>query len=145
MWPQGVVGSIAHTAGLAGAIATRNSHFSGIGLDIEQLQVLDELSHEICTDRENEAERESFDGAHYLNVVFSAKEAVYKCLWPQVRRFIGFHEIEIALNADSGEFAISWHKNVHDNAHAVRGWWRMSNNVIAAVATLPSSIESELT
>ena len=37
---------------------------------------------------------------------FSAKEAFYKAIYPLVRRFVGFQEVEIELQTARGEFEV---------------------------------------
>jgi 4'-phosphopantetheinyl transferase EntD len=44
-------------------------------------------------------------------LVFSAKEAAYKALWPLLRSFIEFHELEIQFDVPAGRFAVIPHSS----------------------------------
>ena len=93
-WPEDIVGSISHCDSLAVAIAKeKHEGASGLGVDIEVLikseTALQIKSRIISADEESYANYfESF--AHYLTSAFSAKEALYKALYPQVKQFLDF-------------------------------------------------------
>ncbi|HEX3883793.1 MAG TPA: 4'-phosphopantetheinyl transferase superfamily protein [Stellaceae bacterium] len=100
-WPAGFVGSISHTSGLAFAAACRAADAQSLGLDVERL-VAPDLARQLATIVATPAERARFDlaGAEF-SIIFSAKEAVYKCLYPLVREFLEFTDVEIeAIGAD---------------------------------------------
>lgn len=136
IWPAAIVGSITHTKGVAAAIAAFGQTHSGLGIDLEYLKPLHDLAAHICTPDELSFVREHPGIPDYLNVLFSAKEAVYKCLWPLARRFISFHEVELALDYAGRSFRIAWHDSVHPVADRVYGFWATAADMVAAVAIL---------
>ena len=94
VWPAGICGSITHAAGRARAVATRRP---GIGIDVEP--IMDEarawrVRDEIASGCELAAiERVTYFGLPVTTtLVFSAKETVFKCLYPQVGRYFDFHD-----------------------------------------------------
>jgi 4'-phosphopantetheinyl transferase EntD len=103
IWPDGVVGSISHADALVAVAVARPAAALGLGIDVEPDEPLERpLWRKICTDAELQRLPGSDDGqrGRSARLVFSAKEALYKCVFPHARRFIGFQEVEIALAPD---------------------------------------------
>jgi 4'-phosphopantetheinyl transferase EntD len=93
-WPAGFVGSISHTADFAFAAVARSAQVRALGLDVERIARFQttKITRLVTTP----AERALFDfSTDMLAIVFSAKEAVYKCLYPLLRRVLGFDAIEL--------------------------------------------------
>ena len=95
LWPAGTVGSISHTAGYALAAAAPQGPVRAIGLDIEQW--LDDvaparLGADLAGAGELDAlvAQSGWPAARLLTVLFSVKETIYKCLFPEVRAYFGF-------------------------------------------------------
>jgi 4'-phosphopantetheinyl transferase EntD len=108
IWPPGFLGSITHCRGHCAAAVTRAaSSIAGVGLDVEPAQPLAaELVAMVCRAGEREwiAQR-GHEGLPWERLVFSAKESVFKCLFPIVRRYVDFHEVELVL-ADDGSLRV---------------------------------------
>ncbi len=95
LWPPGFVGSITHTHGYASAIVARQAQVRALGLDSESwidAQKVASVSPQILSPRDNHTgQMHLFDSpSHYLTLVFSAKESLFKCLFPLVNRFFDF-------------------------------------------------------
>ena len=100
IWPTGIVGSITHTANAAAAAVASCHDFRSIGLDMESATPLnDELIDMICLPEEN-SER---DGSR-AKLLFSIKEAIYKCLYPEVGAYIDFLEMHVELDIPKNSF-----------------------------------------
>jgi len=99
-FPDGVVGSITHTAGFCAAAVASGASFAGVGLDAERDEALSERAvARICAPEEVAALR-ALPGCspeRWGAVVFSAKESLYKAYFPLTGVFIGFRDAEIAL------------------------------------------------
>lgn len=101
-WPNGVVGTITHSQGLCAAVVAREEDALGLGVDLESIG---RLSPGAAQRVLSPAELEDCRG-HTLGqeaawtVKFSAKESVYKCLFPFVQRYIDFDEAEIEAAPD---------------------------------------------
>lgn len=102
IWPAGYVGSISHSSGIAAASVARATEMLSIGLDIETVLDSDtatNISTLIGVEEEfNEIMRRgsvSFEQA--ATVLFSCKEAVFKCVYPLLRRHVEFDEVKIQL------------------------------------------------
>jgi 4'-phosphopantetheinyl transferase EntD len=102
IWPEGVVGSIAHTRAegraFCGAVVARSSEVESLGLDVEfEAPLESRLWKRILREREVEwisALPEAERGLSAM-FVFSAKESVYKCQHRLSRRFLEFADVEI--------------------------------------------------
>lgn len=108
LWPAGVVGSISHCDGCCGVAVARTDAIRSLGLDIELAAPLTrDLVRLVCSPAEvQRIERLSHAGApDWAKIVFSAKESVYKCVFPLARRFLDFHDVEIVLDPPAGTFA----------------------------------------
>jgi 4'-phosphopantetheinyl transferase EntD len=104
-WPAGIVGSITHCAGVCAAAVARASDMAGLGIDAESAEPLtDDLLAYVCTLKE----REQWRGAApvWPKLAFSAKESVYKCIFPCTGRFLDFLDVELSLRLD-GTFTAS--------------------------------------
>jgi 4'-phosphopantetheinyl transferase EntD len=109
LWPDGVVGSIAHTKEFAAAVVWVPSiaqQTVGIGIDAEHCGRLDPaIWPTVFTAAEIvRLEQESLLSRDRMaTCMFSAKEAVYKAQFPLTRRFIEFDEVEIWMQSPSKE------------------------------------------
>lgn len=106
VWPAGVVGSISHCGDAAAAAVAHRDDIGGIGLDLEAREELDRsLLPMICRPDELAEIERSEIGLILAKLVFSAKESVFKCIWPRVRRFVDFLDVTIELDLEANRFA----------------------------------------
>lgn len=109
IWPEGYIGSISHTDTRAVACAVTTEHFSAVGLDTEIIMTSD-LAYELAPLLLNQPECRGSDLMpfnHYVTLVFSAKEALYKSLYPNVGVFFGFEAASlIELDESMAKFEI---------------------------------------
>jgi 4'-phosphopantetheinyl transferase EntD len=111
-WPQAVVGSITHCRSLCAVAVAPRTLSAGIGLDVEPAEPMNpELLPQILRETERDRLRdwpEAWrDFAGILS--FSAKEALYKSIYPAHRVFLEFHDVELRWSgvepADGGLLA----------------------------------------
>ena len=109
IWPPGLVGSITHTEvgadGYCGVAIADRSHASGLGIDAEpSLPLPADLWPLILDATEHEAAISSDEPGIQARLVFSAKEATYKALYPGTRRFLEFSDLHIDVDIREGIF-----------------------------------------
>jgi len=93
IWPEGIVGSLAHDAHCAIAVVGSNSEIRGLGVDIEPAEDLSpNVSDLVATPRERAAVLRQPFGSKLL---FAAKEATYKAVHPLDHEFLEHHDVEI--------------------------------------------------
>jgi len=110
VWPNGCKGSISHSAQLAAATLTRNPAITGIGIDIEALTELNErLRARLFTPTEMRRFSRLEPALEHPDVLtFSAKEAVYKAIYPIAGLMIEFKEVEISIDQDHKQFSATY-------------------------------------
>jgi 4'-phosphopantetheinyl transferase EntD len=97
IWPNGIVGSLAHDATIAVAAVALQRDFLSLGIDIEPAEPLDsDLLHIVVTQAERAKLTDDPCGGRLL---FAIKEAVYKSAYPLDRTFLEHHDVEVDLRA----------------------------------------------
>lgn len=106
-WPAGAKGSITHTEDIAAAVVCRDDACASLGLDIERVQSLEEgvLKIIAATDELQRIQSEIALGGETAALAdtsaclaFSAKESVFKCLFPLYRHWLDFSQVRIRLS-----------------------------------------------
>lgn len=102
VWPVGVVGSIAHTGDRAVALVAESTHSDGIGIDIEVARdATDLFEHVAQPDERVWIERlPQRERGRALVALFSAKEAIFKALFPTVGRLFDFDAVSLGPTAE---------------------------------------------
>jgi 4'-phosphopantetheinyl transferase EntD len=103
LWPAGATGSITHTDTFCAAVVAPTRQIRALGVDAEPAQsVKPELWRRICTPQER-AMLQAQDEPSALaaaTLIFSAKEAFYKCQYTLTREWLGFADISVTIDAD---------------------------------------------
>ena len=98
LWPEGIRGSLSHTHRRICALLTRRNDVLP-GIDCEQMMTEEhasEMAHMIVNPAEKALlERLELPFACAVTIVFSAKESLYKAIWPELRRFMDFSAAEV--------------------------------------------------
>jgi 4'-phosphopantetheinyl transferase EntD len=97
IWPAGLLGSISHDDEVALAAVARTRDFAALGVDVEPPDALpEELISLVATPAERR--RYSHDVLS-SRMLFAAKEAVFKAVYPIDGIFLDFHDVEVDLGA----------------------------------------------
>lgn len=142
-WPCGVKGSISHTQGCCVVAVTRSPNVVALGVDIEEDTPLQrDLVPAICTpDEQQWVDRFDQETKGWLGkLLFSAKEAFYKCQYPLTRTIIDFHDVQLSVDLAAGAFSVitirpngpSW-----DHVRQIAGKFRRNSRFIVTTAVLP--------
>jgi 4'-phosphopantetheinyl transferase EntD len=117
VWPDLLLGSITHTSGFCAAVVAERRRLMALGLDSEVVgDVGREVWPKICVPLETAWIQSLPEAEHAaaVTLIFSAKEAFYKCQYGLVRERLNFHDARVeapAWGAAEGVFRI----------HATRG------------------------
>lgn len=112
-WPAGVRGSISHArAGdslLVASAVTNDSSLVGIGIDVEpqQRKVEYGVIRKLCTATEQrwiDSGDVTTPPLQRLLMLFAAKEALFKALYPTVRDYVGFKEVILSWEGSRSAF-----------------------------------------
>ncbi|CAA0115609.1 4'-phosphopantetheinyl transferase family protein [Zhongshania aliphaticivorans] len=113
LWPSTLVGSITHTNNYAACITANKADISAIGIDAQDIlneERAERLQSRIIDSAEARLiSQNNLSPALGLSLCFSAKEAIYKALYPRIQQYFGFnaaklHSIDTAANTFSFRF-----------------------------------------
>lgn len=145
LWPDGVVGSITHTAGYYAAAVADASKVRSIGLDAE---VHGELPQGVLGHIAFGPELTMLTGLRpgpdiwWDRLLFSAKESVYKAWYPLTGRWLGFEDAEVRIDPDDHTFSarIRIDGTTTDGGPpltAMTGRWLVRDGFVLTAITLP--------
>lgn len=141
-WPDGLIGSITHTADhCAAAVARRGDGYRAIGLDLEPALALPpELIDTVCLPAEKAwlQDQPPSDRPVLARAIFSAKECAYKAQYPLSRQMLEFHELHLALDMQRGRFAATLLRDCPPFAmdECIAGRFRIERGHIACAVAL---------
>ena len=112
VWPCGSVGSISHSATHACAVAAHTGSYKSLGIDIEPQSSMNRIeSLRNCFLMETEKSLSPLEAF----ITFSAKEALFKMIFPLANQFFGFESafakdiycraVTLTLNESIGSFS----------------------------------------
>jgi 4'-phosphopantetheinyl transferase EntD len=94
-WPAGIVGSLAHDTRVAVAAVAKSHDFAALGIDVEPAE---DLAPDLLDLVTTPAERVKLaDDPFRGKLLFAAKEAVYKAVYPLDGIVLDYHDIEVDL------------------------------------------------
>ena len=105
LWPEGFVGTISHSGDLAVAVVGRRADYDGLGVDVEQRSpgLSARGARLVCTPAEFDWVDQDPSSTR-RTLLFSAKEAIFKALYPIERIWLGFGDAELTWDAERGGF-----------------------------------------
>ena len=111
VWPQHISGSITHSSGHAAAIVGHKAQWRGLGMDLENvlsLERAERLAGEILTAAELQrmAMLPREQHALLVTLTFSAKESLFKALYPIVQKRFYFEHAEVLEWSASGQLRL---------------------------------------
>lgn len=98
VWPSGLTGSITHDSHLATSVVARYANVVGVGIDSEIIahgETRQAIEAVCCTEWERKTWIAGAPDGKVATAMFSAKEALYKAIYPSVQRFVDFLEVEV--------------------------------------------------
>lgn len=141
IWPQAIVGSITHCRSLCAVAVAPRAVSAGVGIDVEPAKPLGEDLHAMIL---REAERGRLDALppalRHLGatLVFSIKEAVYKAIYPERRRFLDFQQVDVVF-AGEDEFVaeVLVPEASFPGLSHISGRYRVADGHVASAVLLP--------
>lgn len=100
-WPPGITGSIAHADGIAMAVLAPTRSSAALGLDIEpDAPFPEDLVEEVTLPEERDWLRRQSAPLEAARLLFTAKEAAYKCQFPASQTLIGFSALHVLVGSN---------------------------------------------
>jgi 4'-phosphopantetheinyl transferase EntD len=146
LWPDGVTGSITHCAGYRAAAVALTSDVVSLGLDAAPNAPLRDPDMLDVIARDAERARldglaEAAPGVCWDQLLFSAKEAVYKAWYPLARCWLDFESADIEIDARAGTFsvrlAVPGPPALTAPAGVLRGCWLASTGLLLTAVVIP--------
>ena len=99
-WPAGLTGAITHADSQAAALVGLDLYWQGIGLDLERIipeREAQEIAGDILTPFEQHrlSKLPTPQQARWITLVFSAKESLFKALFPLTHQPFYFHDAQL--------------------------------------------------
>lgn len=145
-WPAGTVGSITHSKGFASAIVASSDVARSIGVDSEALiaeKTANNVSRHILTDMERYEENAGLVSSdrQYLTLIFSAKESIFKCLYPLVQQYFDFRHAMVTLDPEQpGHFHFQLLKDLggeFSSGFSASGYFALNEDFVHTAVLLP--------
>ena len=108
-WPDSVWGSITHSAGFAAVAVGLKKEIKGVGIDLESFSrsVNFNIRRLVCVDSELEwlESLPTKQANRALRIIFSAKESIFKCLYPSTKTYLTFKDAAVTINETENNFS----------------------------------------
>lgn len=110
LWPETLVGSISHTKNFAIALVDLKESSLSVGIDVEAIidsKKIETMEKMVIDEDELRFLNTFGDKKKAYTITFSAKEALYKLIFPLASVFFGFKEAKIiSLDMTKGRFEL---------------------------------------
>ena len=135
MWPTDIVGSISHGKSTAICAVARQSVTPMLGVDIEPL-LSDSVATQISSTVHNEQELALLQAANFApnvatTLLFSAKESLFKALYPAVRCYFGFEQARLSQVNLQDQCLVFCLEDVFAGEHSLEKLYRVTYRQLA--------------
>jgi len=107
-WPEGIVGSLTHTEGFCAAAVARRDELLALGLDAEREPLSQRAAQRVLSveEREHLAGLAAPPGCGFATLAFSAKESVFKALYPLSGVRLAFRDAALRFDPATRRFEV---------------------------------------
>ena len=135
LWPEGIIGSIAHSGQYAGVAVARKPEIIALGLDIEEIARTSRVAAHITTPHERQLINQLAPPLRpeVISLVFSAKESLFKAIHPLVKTYFGFQNAEVEWDLPNQTYQVTLLKTlspIFPVQHTLTGRFYMGNGYI---------------
>jgi len=111
VWPKGINAAISHTNNIALCVAAKHCDYHFIGVDIENIiekNTVDSIASSIINQKEESLiEQSDLPNNVAFTLLFSAKESLFKALYPSVGRYFDFSAAVITdISVQGDQFSL---------------------------------------
>ena len=114
-WPDSIWGSITHSAGFVAVAVGLKKEIQGVGIDLESLSrsVNFNIKRQVCVDSELEwlESLPAEQANRALRIIFSAKESIFKCIYPSTKTYLSFKDAAVSVNETEKNFTFTIFKS----------------------------------
>lgn len=147
VWPADLVGSITHSGDLAAALVAPALNYRGVGLDAEDILSTrrgERLAGQILTSSERDwlATLPVEQRGHFVTLVFSLKESLFKALFPLVGVRFYFQDAElVAWNSETRQATLQLRKPLSPDwpaASQLHGQYTLLDSYLVSMIAIPA-------
>jgi enterobactin synthetase component D len=145
LWPQGWTGSITHSGNTAISCVARTDEVSMLGMDFEHWigeDLAAEIAGMIIDDGERSLLQHLWSFSKALTLAFSAKESLYKAIYPVVGKVLDFHCARLVdINMAAGKFSLEIGSGLSPELQAGRkftGYFASEDNAVHTIVAEPA-------
>lgn len=124
IWPEGLIGSLAHDADIAAAVLCSAGRLGGIGVDAEPVGHIDAAVARLILRPDEVKPAQSANLTP--KAVFCIKEAVFKAAHPADGIFLEFHDVHLDFSSRTAQTSygrtVRWRVSTETHLLAV-AWW----------------------
>ena len=147
-WPDGIAGSMTHTAGYRAAAVARTGGprdaVVSVGIDAEPHEPLPRGVERTVVNPSEATRLTALAASHpavrWDRLLFCAKEAVYKAWFPLTERWLGFDQADVTFDPDGHTFTarllVAGPVVGGDELRTFPGRWAVGRGLMAAAVTL---------
>lgn len=119
IWPDGFLGSITHSHNRAICVFGSTDEYRGVGVDIETIfpeRLAQSVKNQILFgDELNFTGNTTLRKNTLVSLAFSAKESLFKAIFPSVRKYFGFESAELSeIDMANSELSLTLTSNLSD-------------------------------
>jgi len=146
-WPPRIVGSITHCRSLCAVAIARSADVLALGIDVEPAEPLPEdIAVRVLSSSERQCIARLPRPLRVLadRLVFSAKEATYKALYPSTKRFLDFPDLHVELHA-AGTFTVTGADLASFAQGEIQGRYRITGEHLATALVVSAACRGAVT
>jgi enterobactin synthetase component D len=153
VWPFPFKGSISHSSTMAVGILTQDTNILSLGIDIETLlddKTTTDIVGMVLSSEEQSVHRSRYNQemsfSRFVTLVFSAKEAIYKAVYPLVRHFFDFTAASvIAISNTKIQFVLHNHALPElIDMTPIEVAYRIENNQVLTACVIQKAFRSNI-
>lgn len=139
VWPEQLLGAISHSGNRAVCVITNKAINQYLGVDIEcwlTREAAYELSKSIATEEESQfLEAQALPIERGVTIAFSAKESLFKALYPKVKAYFGFEvavltELNMSTQSFSLELVETLGDGIYEKGQVFKGVFICRSNAV---------------
>jgi len=142
LWPQGSLGSISHTDQYCVAVVALQGNIAAVGVDVERIGGLGTALWPSVLRPEERAWVSALEEdvrAQSATIIFSAKEAFYKCQYALTGEWLNFDDVAVEVGVDSFEVTlVKQGALVSRSALSCAGRFLIDGNTIVTGIAIPN-------
>lgn len=139
VWPDNAVGSISHCSTTCVAAVGLRTEYLSIGIDIELNRPLPaDVRSMVFSEEEVFGESQSGQRKCFDVITFSAKESVFKCLYPMVGFYFDFKEVSLIIEEESGRFSAMLPERItrETGLYSIEGTYKLTKEFVFTLTSI---------